>query len=190
MADENAKQVLVYTYDTTDRLHALTGAVSVAEGTALTDGQTDVAPADNNQFWNGTKWVGGDQLVTAYHYDTNGYWDGSVLIPDGAPLLTQETTVAPLDKDGRGMYKPKFDTTQNTWVETLTQEEIDALNKPAPAKPTTEQQTINLLGQQVAQANAENAQIKQDNTQLKQMVSVLGQAVAQLKAQSTTTTTN
>lgn len=179
MADENAKQVLVYTYDTTDRLHALTGAVSVAEGTALTDGQTDVAPADNNQFWNGSKWVGGDQLVTAYHYDANGYWDGSVLIPDGAPLLTQETTVAPLDKDGRGMYKPKFDTTQNTWVETLTQAEIDALNKPATPEPTAEQQTINLLGQQVAQDNG-------DNAQLKQMVSVLGQTVAQLKAQSKT----
>ncbi|KGL67274.1 hypothetical protein LX03_03085 [Limosilactobacillus mucosae] len=80
MADENAKQVLVYTYDTTDRLHPFAGAISVAEGTALTDGQTDVAPADNNQFWNGSKWVGGDQLVTAYHYDANGYWDGSVLI--------------------------------------------------------------------------------------------------------------
>jgi len=84
------------------------------------------------------------------------------------------------------MYKPKFDTTQGKWVETLTQEEIDALNKPAPAKPTAEQQTTSLLGQQVAQANAENAQIKQDNVQLKQMVSVLGQTVAQLKAQSTT----
>lgn len=180
MADENAKQVLVYTYDTTSRLHALTGAVSVAEGTALTDGQTDVAPAGNNQFWNGSKWVGSDQLITAYHYDANGYWDGSVMIPDGAPLLTQETTVAPLDKDGRGMHKPKFDTAQNVWAETLTQEEIDALNKPAAPKPTAEQQTINLLGQRVAQTSAENAQ-------LKQMVSVLGQTVAQLKAQSKTT---
>lgn len=188
MADENVKQVLVYTYDTTDRLHPFTGAISVAEGTALTDGQTDVAPADNNQFWNGTKWVGGDQLVTAYHYDTNGYWDGSTLIPDGAPLLAQETTVVPYDANGAGMYKPKFDTAQNKWVETLTKEEIEELNKPAPAKPTAEQQMISLLGQQVAQANAENVQIKQDDTQLKQMVSVLGQTVAQLKAQSTTTT--
>ena len=187
MADENTKQVLVYTYDTTGRLHALTGAVSVAEGTALTDGQTDVVTADNNQFWNGTKWVGVDQLITAYHYDANGYWDGSVMIPDGAPMLTQETTVAPLDKDGRGMHKPKFDTAQNVWVETLTQAEIDALNKPAPAKPTAEQQMISLLGQQVAKTNAENVQIKQDNTQLKQMVSTLGQTVAQLKAQSKTT---
>ena len=188
MADENAAQVRVYTYDTTDRLHALTGAVSVAEGTALTDGQTDVVPADNNQFWNGSKWVGGDQLITAYHYDANGYWDGSVLIPEGAPLEASETTVVPYDANGAGMYKPKFDTAQNKWVETLTQAEIDALNKPAPAKPTAEQQMISLLGQQVAKTNAENVQIKQDNAQLKQMVSMLGQTVAQLKAQSTTTT--
>lgn len=187
MADENAKQVLVYTYDTADRLHAFTGTISVAEGTALTDGQTDVAPADN-QFWNGTKWVGGDQLITAYHYDANGYWDGSVLIPDGAPLEANETIVVPYDANGAGMYKPKFDTAQNKWVETLTKEEIDALNKPAPAKPTAERQMISLLGQQVAKTNAENVQIKQDNTQLKQMVSMLGQTVAQLKAQSTTTT--
>lgn len=180
MADENAKQMLVYTYDTTDRLHPFTGTISVAEGTALTDGQTDVAPTDNNQFFNGTKWVGGDQLVTAYHYDTNGYWDGSTLIPDGAPLEASETTVVPYDANGAGMYKPKFDATQGKWVETMTQEEIDALNKPAPAKPTAEQQTISLLGQQVVQDNA-------DNVQLKQMVSVLGQTVAQLKAQSKTT---
>lgn len=187
MADENAKQVLVYTYDTADRLHPFTGTISAAEGTALKDGQTDVAPTDNNQFWNGTKWVGGDQLITAYHYDANGYWDfSSVLIPEGAPLLAQETTVVPYDANGAGMHKPKFDATQSKWVETLTQEEIDALNKPAPAKPTAEQQMISLLGQQVAQANAENVQIKQDNTQLKQMVSMLGQTVAQLKAQSTT----
>lgn len=188
MADENVKQMLVYTYDTTDRLHALTGAISVAEGTALTDGQTDVAPVDNNQFFDGTKWVGGDQLVTAYHYDANGYWDGSTLIPEGAPLEANETTVVPYDANGAGMYKPKFDTAQGKWVETLTKEEIEELNKPAPAKPTAEQQMISALGRQVAQANAENVQIKQDNAQLKQMVSTLGQTVAQLKAQSTTTT--
>lgn len=187
MADETAKQVLVYTYDATDRLHPFTGVISVAEGTALTDGQTDAAPDDNNQFFNGTKWVDGDQLITAYHYDANGYWDSSVLIPDGAPLLAQETTVVPLDKDGRGMYKPKFDTAQNKWIETLTQEEIDALNKPATPESTAEQKMISALGQQVAQANAENVQIKQDNAQLKQMVSTLGQTVAQLKAQSKTT---
>mgnify|MGYP007093027821 CR=1 FL=1 len=40
------------------------------------------------------------------------------------------------------MYKPKFDTAQNVWVETLTQAEIDALNKPATPEPTAEQQMI------------------------------------------------
>lgn len=174
MADENAKQVLVYTYDTTDRLHALTGAVSVAEGTALTDGQTDVAPADNNQFWNGTKWVGGDQLVTAYHYDANGYWDGSVLIPEGAPLEASETTVVPYDTNGAGMYKPKFDTTQNTWVETLTQAEIDALNKPATPEPDAQDQLnkqlmVRIAGLQTSVATQAklNANLMKDLTEIK-----------------------
>lgn len=179
MTDENAKQVLVYTYDTTDRLHALTGTISVAEGTALTDGQTDVAPTDNSQFFNGTKWVDGDQLITAYHFDANGYWDGSVLIPDGAPLLTQETTVAPLDKDGRGMYKPKFDTTQNVWVETLTQEEIEALNKPAVPKPNSNDQTISMLTAQFLQTQMT---VKQQGTQI---ASLTGALLENAKAKAT-----
>lgn len=174
MADENVKQMLVYTYDTTDRLHPFTGTISVAEGPALADGQTDVAPTDNNQFFNGTKWVGGDQLVTAYHYDANGYWDGSVLIPDGAPLEANETTVAPLDKDGCGMYKPKFDTAQNVWVETLTQEEIDALNKPAAPEPDAQDQLnkqlmVRIAGLQTSVATQAklNANLMKDLTEIK-----------------------
>ena len=174
MADENAKQVLVYTYDTTDRLHPFTGVISVAEGTALTDGQTDVAPADNNQFFNGTKWVGGDQLVTAYHYDTNGYWDGSTLIPDGAPLEASETTVVPYDANGAGMYKPKWDATQGKWVETLTQEEIDALNKPATPEPDAQDQLnkqlmVRIAGLQTSVATQAklNANLMKDLTEIK-----------------------
>ena len=174
MADENAKQVLVYTYDTTDRLHAFTGTISVAEGTALTDGQTDVAPTDNNQFFNGSKWVGGDQLVTAYHYDANGYWDGSTLIPEGAPLEANETTVVPYDANGAGMYKPKFDTAQNVWVETLTQEEIDALNKPATPEPDAQDQLnkqlmvrIAALQTNVATQSKLNANLIKELTEIK-----------------------
>lgn len=184
MADENAKQVLVYTYDTTDRLHPFTGMISVAEGTALTDGQTDIAPADNNQFFNGTKWVGGDQLVTAYHYDANGYWDGSTLIPEGAPLEANETTVVPYDANGAGMYKPKFDTTQNTWVETLTQAEIDALNKPATPEPTDMQLAVAQMGSQLAILTTENLKLKQDNVKLGQTVQALGMQVAQVVAKN------
>lgn len=174
MTDENAKQVLVYTYDTTDRLHAFTGTISVAEGTALTDGQTDVAPTDNNQFFNGTKWVGGDQLVTAYHYDTNGYWDGSTLIPEGAPLEANETTVVPYDANGAGMYKPKFDTAQNKWVETLTKEEIEELNKPATPEPDAQDQLnkqlmVRIAGLQTSVATQAklNANLMKDLTEIK-----------------------
>jgi hypothetical protein len=174
MADENAKQVLVYTYDTADRLHAFTGTISVAEGTALKDGQTGIVPTDNNQFFNGTKWVGGDQLVTAYHYDTNGYWDGSTLIPDGAPLLAQETTVVPYDANGAGMYKPKFDATQGKWVETLTQAEIDALNKPATPEPDAQDQLnkqlmVRIAGLQTSVATQAklNANLMKDLTEIK-----------------------
>ena len=175
MADkENVKQVLVYTYDTADRLHPFTGTISVAEGTALADGQTDVAPTDNNQFWNGTKWVGGDQLVTAYHYDTNGCWDGSTLIPEGAPLEANETTVVPYDANGAGMYKPKFDTAQSKWVETLTQAEIDALNKPATPEPDAQDQLnkqlmVRIAGLQTSVATQAklNANLMKDLTEIK-----------------------
>lgn len=174
MADENVKQMLVYTYDTTDRLHPFTGTISVAEGTALTDGQTDVAPTGNNQFFNGTKWVGGDQLITAYHYDANGYWDGSVLIPDGAPLEANETTVVPYDANGAGMYKPKWDATQGKWVETLTQEEIDALNKPATPEPDAQDQLnkqlmVRIAGLQTSVATQAklNATLMKDLTEIK-----------------------
>lgn len=176
--------IVVYEFDTKDRTYRYLDAVQVSTDAKLEDNQTTVAPADGSQFFNGKEWV--SELVNAYHYDDNGYFDYFTIVPKGSDLKANETLVVPYDKDGRGMYKPKFDTTQNVWVETLTQEEIDTLNKPATPEPDAEQKMISALGQQVAQDNAENTQIKQDNAQLKQMVSVLSQTVAQLKAQSKT----
>lgn len=176
--------ILVYEFDTKDRTHHYLDAVQVSAGAKLQDNQTTVAP-NGSQFFNGKEWV--DELVKAYHYDDNGYFDYSSIVPEGSDLEANETLIVPYDANGAGMYKPKWDATQGKWIETLSKEEIEELNKPATPEPTAEQKMISLLGQQVAQANAENAQIKQDNTQLKQMVSVLGQAVAQLKAQSKTT---
>lgn len=175
--------ILVYEFDTKDRTHHYLDAVQVSAGAKLQDNQTTVAP-NGSQFFNGKEWV--DELVRAYHYDDNGYFDCFSIVPEGSDLEANETLVVPYDANGAGMYKPKWDATQGKWIETLSKEEIEEFNKPAPAKPTAEQQTISLLGQQVAQDNADNAKIKQDNVQLKQMVSVLGQTVAQLKAQSTT----
>lgn len=175
--------IVVYEF-TKDRTHHYLDAVQVSADAKLQDNQTTVAP-NGSQFFNGKEWV--NELVNAYHYDGNGYFDYFSNVPKGSALEANETLVVPYDANGAGMFKPKWDATQGKWVETLTQEEIDALNKPATPEPTAEQQTINLLAQQVAQANTDNAQIKQDNVQLKQMVSVLGQTVAQLKAQSKTT---
>lgn len=170
MTLENEKQVIVYTYDTTNRLHALTGAVVVAEGTALTNGQTDVVPADDYQFWNGSKWVDASQLITAYHYDTNGYWVSSTVIPAGSALEANETTVPPYDANGAGMYKPKFDTNQNKWLETLTKAEIDALTKPAPAKPTATDSAISAL---TAQMLTSQKRINQHDQQIAALTSEL-----------------
>lgn len=180
-----SNKITVYEFDTTNRMHPFLDAAQIDANIGLKDNQTTVAP-NEAQFFNGHEWV--NELTNAYHYDEKGYFDAVAIIPKGSELKTNETLVVPYDNEGRGMYKPKFDMAQNTWIETLTQTEIDALNQPAAPKPTAEQQTISLLGQRVAQTTAENAQIKQDNVQLKQMVSAIGQTVAQLKAQSTITT--
>lgn len=180
-----SNKITVYEFDTTSRMHPFLAAAQIDANVELKDNQTTVAP-NEAQFFNGHEWV--NELTNVYHYDEKGYFDAVAIIPKGSELKTNETLVVPYDNEGRGMYKPKFDMAQNTWIETLTQTEIDALNQPAAPKPTAEQQTISLLGQRVAQTTAENAQIKQDNAQLKQMVSALGQTVAQLKAQSTITT--
>lgn len=179
---------VVYFYNLKNRMHEFLGSKNVDDAAALTDGQTLVAPQSDNSYWDGQNWVGNSDLITIYHYDSNGNLDNLEIATKNATLSANETTVKPSDENGLGMYRPKFDVAKNKWVETLSKEEIEELNKPTPAKPTAEQQMISLLGQQVAQANAGNAQIKQDNVQLKQMVSMLGQTVAQLKAQSTTTT--
>lgn len=179
-----SNKITVYEFDTTSRMHPFLAAAQIDANVELKDNQTTVAP-NGSQFFNGKEWV--DELVSAYHYDDNGYFDYFSSVPEGSDLEANETLVVPYDANGAGMYKPKWDATQGKWIETLSKEEIEERNKLAPAKPTAEQQTINLLGQRVAQTSAKNAQIKQDNAQLKQMVSVLGQTAAQLKAQSKTT---
>ncbi len=130
--------IVVYEFDTKDRTHRYLDAVQVSADAKLEDNQTTVAPADGSQFFNGKEWV--SELVNAYHYDDNSYFDYFTVVPKGSDLQANETLVVPYDKDGRGMYKPKFDTTQNVWVETLTQEEIDALNKPATPEPDAQDQ--------------------------------------------------
>lgn len=89
----------------------------------------------------------------------------------------------PYDKDGRGMYKPKFDTTQNVWVETLTQEEIDALNKPATPEPDAQDQLNKQLMVRIAALQTSVA------TQSKLNANLIKELTEIKKKQATDTTT-
>ena len=70
-----------------------------------------------------------DTLITIYHYDSDGYLLNLEIAPKDTGLKPNETMVPPLDSKGLGMYKPKFDPSQNKWIETLSQEKIDKFNK-------------------------------------------------------------
>lgn len=173
--------IVVYEFDTKDRTYRYLDAVQVSTDAKLEDNQTTVAPADGSQFFNGKGWV--SELVNVYHYDDNGYFDYFTIVPKGSDLKANETLVVPYDKDGRGMYKPKFDTTQNVWVETLTQEEIDALNKPATPEPDAQDQLNKQLMVRIAALQTSVA------TQSKLNANLIKELTEIKKKQATDTTT-
>lgn len=163
--------IVVYEFDTKDRTHHYLDAVQVSADAKLQDNQTTVAP-NGSQFFNGKEWV--DELVSAYHYDDNGYFDYFSSVPEGSDLEANETLVVPYDANGAGMYKPKWDATQGKWVETLTQEEIDALNKPAAPEPDAQDQLnkqlmVRIAGLQTSVATQAklNATLMKDLTEIK-----------------------
>lgn len=163
--------IVVYEFDTKDRTHHYLDAVQVSADAKLQDNQTTVAP-NGSQFFNGKEWV--DELVSAYHYDDNGYFDYFSSVPEGSDLETNETLVVPYDANGAGMYKPKWDATQGKWIETLTQEEIDALNKPAAPEPDAQDQLnkqlmVRIAGLQTSVATQAklNATLMKDLTEIK-----------------------
>lgn len=163
--------IVVYEFDTKDRTHHYLDAVQVSADAKLQDNQTTVAP-NGSQFFNGKEWV--DELVSAYHYDDNGYFDYFSSVPEGSDLETNETLAVPYDANGAGMYKPKWDATQGKWVETLTQEEIDALNKPAAPEPDAQDQLnkqlmVRIAGLQtsVATQSKLNANLIKELTEIK-----------------------
>lgn len=163
--------IVVYEFDTKDRTNHYLDAVQVSADAKLQDNQTTVAP-NGSQFFNGKEWV--DELVSAYHYDDNGYFDYFSSVPEGSELEPNETLVVPHDANGAGMYKPKFDVTQSKWVETLTKEEIDAFNKPAAPEPDVQDQLnkqlmVRIAGLQTSVATQAklNANLMKDLTEIK-----------------------
>lgn len=163
--------IVVYEFDTKDRTHHYLDAVQVSADAKLQDNQTTVAP-NGSQFFNGKEWV--DELVSAYHYDDNDYFDYFSSVPEGSDLETNETLVVPYDANGAGMYKPKWDAAQGKWIETLSKEEIEELNKPAAPEPDAQDQLnkqlmVRIAGLQtiVATQAKLNANLMKDLTEIK-----------------------
>jgi hypothetical protein len=66
--------------------------------------------------------------MIVYRYDENGFYVEPVHVEDGQQPIPINCTDQPLPQPN---YKPQF--SNGSWVETLTQEEIDALlNTPKP----------------------------------------------------------
>lgn len=161
----------VYVFDSTNRLHKYIGTVQVDDNAVLESNQTTVA-VGNGRFFNGKEWV--NEIINVYHYNGDGYFDYYSVAPQGADLEANETLVAPLNGDGRGMYKPKWDATQGKWIETLSKEEIEELNKPAAPEPDAQDQLnkqlmVRIAGLQTSVATQAklNATLMKDLTEIK-----------------------
>lgn len=161
---------VVYLYNLKNRMHEFLGAENVGDNAVLTDGQTLVAPQFDNSYWDGQNWVSNSDLITIYHYDSNGNLDNLEIATKNATLSANETTVKPSDENGLGMYRPKFDVAKNKWVETLSKEEIEELNKTTSKEPNNSDQTISALTAQLLQTQMT---VKQQGTQIASLTGAL-----------------
>lgn len=161
---------VVYLYNLKNRMHEFLGAENVGDNAVLTDGQTLVAPQSDNSYWDGQNWVSNSDLITIYHYDSNGNLDNLEIATKNATLSANETTVKPSDENGLGMYRPKFDVAKNKWVETLSKEEIEELNKTTSKEPNNSDQTISALTAQLLQTQMT---VKQQGTQIASLTGAL-----------------
>lgn len=161
---------VVYLYNLKNRMHEFLGAENVGDNAVLTDGQTLVAPQSDNSYWDGQNWVSNSDLITIYHYDSNGNLDNLEIATKNATLSANETTVKPSDENGLGMYRPKFDVAKNKWVETLSKEEIEELNKTTSKEPNNSDQAISAFTAQLLQTQMT---VKQQGTQIASLTGAL-----------------
>lgn len=161
---------VVYLYNAKNRMHEFLGTENVDDNFVLAEGQTLVAPQTANAYWDGQNWVDNTELITIYHYDSDGSLDNLEIATKDAVLNSNETTIKPSDENGLGMYKPKFDKSQNKWVETLSKEEIEELNKTTSKEPNNSDQTISTLTAQLLQTQVT---VKQQGTQIASLTGAL-----------------
>lgn len=161
---------VVYLYNAKNRMHEFLGTENVDDNAVLAEGQTLVAPQTANAYWDGQNWVDNTGLITIYHYDSDGSLDNLEIATKNATLSANETTVKPSDENGLGMYRPKFDVAKNKWVETLSKEEIEKLNKTTNKEPNNSDQTISALTAQLLQTQMT---VKQQGTQIASLTGAL-----------------
>lgn len=172
----------VYLYNTKETTHPYTGKLMVDKDDPIMLGQTDVAVPDENKryyFNDVTKqWV--DQVVLTYEIKADKSLGQITRRPAGYALADNETFVKPED----GLYDPTWN--GSAWVG-ISEEEYYKKHPIEPVKPNATQQTLNVLGQQVATLTAENQQLKETLKSGNEATQQLGMQVATLIAKDSTT---
>ena len=172
----------VYLYNTNDTTHPYVGHLMVDKDDPIMAGQTDVAVPDEDKkyyFNEVTKqWV--DQVVLTYEIKPDKRLGAITRHPAGYVLQSNETFTKPKD----GLYDPQWN--GSDWVG-ISEEEYYKKHPIEPVKPNATQQTLNVLGQQVATLTAENQQLKETIKSGNEATQQLGMQVATLIAKDSTT---
>lgn len=171
----------VYLYNSKETTHPYTGKLMVDKDAPIMAGQTDVAvPADDKRYYFNEatqQWV--DTLVLAYGINDDKTLGNITRHPAGYVLQANETFKKPKD----GLYDPTWN--GSDWVG-ISAEEYYKQHPVAPVKPSATQQTLNVLGQQVATLTAENQQLKETLKSGNEATQQLGMQVATLIAKDST----
>lgn len=171
----------VYLYNTKDTTHPYTGKLMVDKDDPIMPGQTDMAVPDEDKkyyFNEVTKqWV--DQVVLTYEIKVDKHLGAITRRPAGYVLQSNETFTKPKD----GLYDPQWN--GSDWVG-ISAEDYYKQHPIEPAKPSATQQTLNVLGQQVATLTAENQQLEETLKLGNEATQQLGMQVATLIAKDST----
>lgn len=171
----------VYLYNSKDTTQPYTGKLMVDKDDPIMAGQTEVAvPEENKKYYfnEATKqWV--DQIVLTYEIKADKHLGAITRRPAGYVLQSNETFKKPKD----GLYDPTWN--GSDWVG-ISAEEYYKQHPIEPAKPSATEQTLNVLGQQVATLTAENQQLKETLKSGNEATQQLGMQVATLIAKDST----
>lgn len=170
----------IYLYNKDETTHPYTGKLTVDKDSPLMPGQTIVEPqTGGQQYFNEAtnQWV--DQVVLTYEIKADKHLGATTRHPAGYVLQSNETFTKPKD----GLYDPQWN--GSDWVG-ISKEEYYKKHPIEPAKPNATQQTLNVLGQQVATLTAENQQLKETLKSGNEATQQLGMQVATLIAKDST----